>query len=163
MGKNMNEYIINYRKQLKQGDIQVAYEYLRKYVMALRTHFVKELGDRYSVGNVSPGYMDYTYFPFFDDDLRGRRLRFGIILNHRAMRFELWLLGQNAEVQKDYWLLLKSTKWNEGKSSMPQYSVLEAILVEEPDFDNQDALTEAILTRVINAAIEIQGYIKGIE
>ncbi|WP_371362091.1 hypothetical protein SRRS_33330 [Sporomusa rhizae] len=70
--KSLNDYIAVYKELLEQGDIQIAYENLRKYVMALKAHFSKKLADKYSFGNVSPGYMDFTYFPFFDDFLRSR-------------------------------------------------------------------------------------------
>lgn len=41
------------------------------------------------------------------------------------MRFELWLMGQNASVQEKYWELLKNTDWNKDIEAMPLYSVLE--------------------------------------
>lgn len=163
MDKSLNEYIATYKKQLEQGDIRVAYEHLRKYAMALKTYFTNRFADKYSFGNVYPGYMDYTYFYFFDDYLRNKKLRFGVVLNHQKMRFELWLLGQNAEVQDKYWELLKDTEWNKGRTDRPQYSVLEAILVETPDFDNQDALTSEISERVMRVANDVKNCIKSFE
>jgi len=157
--RTTNEYVAIYKAQLQKGDIQIAYERLVKYVMALKTHFSSELSDQYSFGNVSPGYMDYTYFPFFNDFLRGKKLRFGIVLNHQQMRFELWLMGQNAEVQKKYWDLLKSTERNKGRDAMPRYSVLEAVLVEAPDFDDLDALSVSIEKLAVRIAEEVMKYI----
>lgn len=160
MGKNLNDCVAIYKRLLGQGDIQIAYEALRKYVLTLKAHFSKELSSKYSFGNVSPGYMDYTYFPFFDDYLRSEKLRFGVVLNHRDMRFELWLMGQNAETQLEYWELLKDTKWNAKRTTMPQYSVLEAILVENPDFDNLDRLTVEIENNTIRLIEEISNFLK---
>lgn len=80
---------------------------------------------QYSTGNISLGHLDYTYFPFFNTYLRQHKLRFGIVLNHMEMRFELWLMGQNASVQEKYWELLKNTDWNKDIEAMPLYSVLE--------------------------------------
>ncbi len=161
--KSLNDYIAVYKGLLEQGDIQIAYENLRKYVMALKAHLSKKAADKYSFGNVSPGYMDFTYFPFFNDFLRSKKLRFGIVLNHQKMRFELWLMGQNAEDQVNYWELLKHTKWNKDRFVMPRYSVLEAILIEEPDFNNLDVLTDEITIRAIDIAEEIQDFIKNID
>lgn len=161
--KSLNDYIAVYKELLEQGDIQIAYENLRKYVMTLKAHFSKKFADRYSIGNVSPGYMDFTYFPFFDDFLRSKKLRFGIVLNHQKMRFELWLMGQNAEDQANYWELLKNTKWNKDCSVMPRYSVLEAVLIVEPDFNNLDILTAEITNHAINLAEEIQDFIRKME
>jgi len=160
MDKSTNDYIAIYKELLEQGDIQIAYETLRKYMLTLKAHFSKELADKYSFGNVSPGYMDFTYFPFFDDFLRNKKLRFGVVLNHQKMRFEFWLMGQNAEVQSDYWNLLKGTKWNIGRVEMPQYSVLEAVIVEEPNFNNLDSLTMEIDKHTIRIAEEILDFIK---
>lgn len=162
MDKSLNEYMDIYKKQLEQGDIRIAYEYLRKYVMVLKTYCTNHFTDKYSFGNVYPGYMDYTYFYFFDDYLRSKKLRFGVVLNHREMRFELWLLGQNAELQAKYWELLKNTKWNKDRTAMPQYFVLEVVLVDNPDFDNQDALTEEIAKRAMRVTNEVQSYIQSI-
>lgn len=144
MDKPLNEYVAAYQKALIKSDVPIAYERLLKYTMALKAHFEKTFSDGYSFGNVSPGYMDFSYFPFFNGVLREKKLRFGIVLNHRQMRFELWLMGQNAEVQKEYWQQLKNTEWNRGRVEMPRYSVLEAVLVESPDFDDLDALSMKI-------------------
>ena len=163
MNKSLNEYIDTYKKQLEQGGIRIAYEYLRKYMMVLKTYCTNHFADKYSFGNVYPGYMDYTYFYFFDDYLRNKKLRFGVALNHREMRFELWLLGQNTELRAKYWELLKDTEWNKGRTAMPQYCVLEVVLVGNPDFDNQDVLTDEIANRTMRVANEVQSHIQSIK
>ena len=161
MDKTFNDYVSIYKEQLEKGDIQVAYKRLVNYVMALRASFEAAFTDVYSFGNVSPGYMDFTYFPFHDTFLRSKKLRFGIVFNHEKVRFELWLMGQNAEIQKHYWELLKTSKWNENVPAMPKYSVLEAVLVEAPDFNDLDGLTAEILKGAGVLAKEITGYING--
>ena len=107
--------------------------------------------------------MDYAYFYFFNDYLRSKKLRFGLVLNHQQMRFELWLLGQNAVLQAKYWELLKKTEWNKDRTAMPQYCVLEVVLVDNPDFDNQDALTEEIVKHAMRVAGEVESYIQSID
>lgn len=160
MEKRLSDYISAYKVQLESGDIKIAYERLIKYMMALKADCEKEFSGRYSFGTVSPGYMDFTYFSFFDAFLRDKKLRFGIVLNHKKMRFELWLMGQNADVQKRYWGLLKSSVWNKNQPVMPRYSVLETVLVEEPDFDNLDKLTKEIEAKAGAFSGEILTYIK---
>lgn len=155
MYKSMNEYVSIYKNQLDEGDIQVAYEHLIKYMMQLKSYFSATLNEKYSFGNVSPGYMDYTYFPFLNDYLRNKKLRFGIILNHKKMRFELWLMGQNAEIQNRYWEIVKATKWNQGVEKMPKYSVLETVLVSTPDFDDLDLLSKTIKNSAVRVIDEI--------
>ncbi|PHM65458.1 hypothetical protein Xsto_02036 [Xenorhabdus stockiae] len=142
--QDVDKCISVYKTQLEQGDIQKAYHYLLRYMMHLKAYLTNNLADKFSFGNVSPGYLDFTYFSFFDDYLRERKLRFGIVLNHKALRFELWLMGKNATIQKAYWNTLKNSSWNAERTEMPQYSVLEAVLVESPDFTNVALLTVRI-------------------
>ncbi len=155
MKKTVNDYIKIYKEQLDKGYIQEAYSKLVKFVMKLNSSFSIDLSDRYSFGNLFQGYMDYTYFYFSNDFLKKRKLRFGLVLNHPKMRFEIWLLGQNLEVQDKYWQILKATKWNKDRTTRPQYSVLEVILLENPDFNDLDKLTQQLKKSLIKVTDEI--------
>jgi len=157
--ENLNKYVSIYQDQLKKGDILIAYNELVKFVMNLRTRFTKTLSDQYSFAGILHGYMDYTYFYYSNDFLKSKKLKLGLVLNHLDMRFEVWLLGNTIPNQKKYWELLKTTKWNEGKTEMPKYSILEAPLVENPDFNNLDALSEQIETKMIKISDEILDHL----
>ena len=137
--------------------------FLLKYVMQVKTSFEKTFSKGYSCGNVSPGYMDYSYFPFANDYLKSKGLRFGIVLNHNEMRFELWLLGQNKEIQNRYWDILKGSEWNEGLTERPQYAELEVILVDTPDFENLDRLTVDIVNGAVKEADRVIAYLKKLD
>lgn len=152
--KNLNYFVSAYKESLKNGDIQVAYAELVKYVQKLKTAFSKDLSDTYSVGNVFQGYMDYTYFYLSNDFLKDKKLKLGLVFNHNHVRFEAWLLGQTKDIQEKYWKLLKNTKWING-SEMPQYSIFEVILVDNPDFDDLDTLTENIKNKLVSVAEDI--------
>lgn len=76
------------------------------------------------------------------------------------MQFELWLLGQNAEVQDRYWELLKATKWNAGRTAKPKYATLEAVLIENPDFNDLDTLSDKIGTAAQSIIQEIMPYLQ---
>lgn len=158
--KDLNSCVSLYKEQLRKGDIQKAYKGLIRYVMSLKSHLSRILAERYSFGNVSPGYLDYTYFYCIDSYLREKKLRFCIVLNHEKMRFEIWLVGQNSEIQKNYWNTLKDTEWNKFQTFMPKYSVLEAILIENPDFNNLSFLTMQIEKELISITNEIIEYLK---
>lgn len=56
----------------------------------------------------------------------------------------------------------KTSKWNENQTHMPKYSVLEAALVENPDFDNLDDLTPKISETADTLASEIIHYLQTI-
>lgn len=157
--KDLNHYISVYKELLAQRDIQIAYSELMKYVQKLKTTFSKSLDSEYSVGSVFQGYMDYTYFYLANDYLKSKKLKLGLVLNHTDMKFEVWLLGQTKDVQEKYWQLFKNTKWNKN-SEMPQYSVFEVSLVESPDFNDLDLLTETIKSKFILVADEITASVE---
>lgn len=158
--ENLNKYISIYKEQLKKGDILIAYNELVKFVMKLRTDFIKSLSDHYSFTGILHGYLDFTYFYYSNDFLKSKKLKFGLILNHVEMRFEVWLLGNTKPIQQKYWELSKNTKWNKDKTEMPKYSILESIIVKDPDFDNLDKLIEQIETQMMKASDEILDYLK---
>lgn len=159
--KNINQQLQAYKKELQKGDIQIAYGTLVKYVANLSTIFSKKMSLKYAFGGVFQGYMDYTYFYFTNDFLKKNKLKFGLVLNHFEMRFELWLLGATKPVQKKYWEALKTSKWNDRKE-MPQYAILEVILVDNPDFSNLEMLTKNIESNLIQISGEIMDECKNI-
>ena len=161
--ENLNKYVSIYKEQLKKGDILIAYNELVKFVMKLRVDFIKRLSDEYSFAGILNGYMDYTYFYYSNDFLKSKNLKFGLVLNHLEMRFEIWLLGNTIPIQKKYWELLKTTKWNQGNTEMPKYSISETILVEDPDFNDLSTLTELIESKMSKVSDEILDYLKKID
>lgn len=158
--KNFSNCVNVYQKHLKRGDIQEAYTGLVKYVMKVRSILSKNLADKFSFVTLFQGYMDYTYFYYANDFLKRRKLRLGLVLNHSKMRFEIWLLGQNLETQEKYWQFFKNTKWNKNRTVRPQYSILETVLVENPNFNNLDALSQQIEKTLITISDEIIDDIK---
>ena len=163
MDKKINSFVSAYQEQIRKGDIQKTYAFLLKYVMQLKASIEKQLSQEYSFGNVSPGYLNFSYFSFYNDYLRNKKLRFGIVLNHREMRFELWLLGQNKKIQDKYWNIFKTSPWNHGRTTKPQYAELEIVLVDNPDFENIDTLTVDIIDRAVEEANKVIAYLKKLD
>lgn len=160
--KNLNSYVATYKELLQKGDVQIAYAELVKYVQKLKSSFTKEFSGEYSVGNVFQGYMDYTYFYLSSDYLKGRSLKLGVVLNHSEAKFEIWLLGQTKDVQRKYWHLLKNSKWVKG-TEIPQYSIFDATLIENPNFDDLDKLTDDLKKKVVALSNEIVASIKQVD
>ncbi len=158
--KELNDYVAAYKEQLEKGDIQEAYSGLVKYVMKLRTALSKNLSGCYSFGSLFQGYMDYTYFYYSNDFLKKRKLKFGLVLNHPKMQFEVWLLGQTRPIQEKYWQFFKATKWNNDKTTKPKYSILEALLIENPDFNDLDSLSQQIESKLVSISSNIIDDIK---
>ena len=158
--ENLSDYVNAYKEQLKKGDIQQAYDGLVKYVMRLRTTLSKNLSDNYSFGNTFQGYMDYTYFYYSNDYLKKRKLKLALVLNHTNMQFEIWLLGQTVPIQEKYWQSFKTTKWNKDRATKPIYSILETVLIENPNFNDLDLLTQQIEGKLVIVSSEIIDDIK---
>jgi hypothetical protein len=160
--KNLNDIVAVYHKELRKGDILIAYNELVKFVMNSRTDLAKKLAHQYTFTKILHGYMDYTYFYYSNDFLKGKKLKLGLVLNHLEMRFEVWLLGNTIPVQKEYWNLLKSTKWNKDATVMPQYSIIEAVIIDKPDFNNLELLSLKIHKNVVQVSEEIITSLKNI-
>ena len=158
--KNLNHYVGIYKEQLDKGDILIAYNHLVKFVMNLRVGIIKNLSKQYSFTSILHGYMDYTYFYYTNEFLKSKKLKLGLVLNHVEMRFEIWLLGNTIAVQKNYWGLLKESKWNKDKVEMPKYSILEVIIDNNPDFDDLPLLSQDIEKKMMDISDEMINVIK---
>ena len=142
-----HDYMDEYKKQMQKGAIPKAYSGLMDYIMELRTHFQKKYPDYFVSGSIYYGYMDMTYFAFFPESLKRLKLKVGIVFIHETCRFEVWLFGYNKQVQSKYWNLIKESDWNKyhiPKTTKGVDSIIDYILVENPDFSDLDTLTKQI-------------------
>ncbi|HJW31234.1 MAG TPA: hypothetical protein VJ508_18530 [Saprospiraceae bacterium] len=151
-----------YRDQLREGAIQKAYQGLMNYIMSLRSYFENKYPDYSVSGSIYQGYMDMTYFSFFPQSLKTRKLKVGIVFVYSTFRFEVWLFGYNKGVQAEYWKLFKESGWN--KYRIPPTtkgfdSIVESVLVENPDFSNLDALTMQIEKETIEFIEDIENFL----
>lgn len=158
--KNLNDIVSVYQKELRKGDILIAYNALVKFVMKTRTELIKELAPQYSFANILHGYLDYTYFYYTNDFLKSKKVKFSLVLNHLEMRFEVWLLGNTIPIQKEYWNLLKSARWNKNTVEMPQYSIIEAVIIDKPDFNNLELLSKEIHKNMVQVTDEVIELLK---
>ncbi|MBM9589643.1 hypothetical protein JWG41_04255 [Leptospira sp. 201903075] len=158
--KDFQDSVNSYKKQLQIGEIQIAYAGLVKYITKLGTTLSKNLSKSYSFGSLFQGYMDYTYFYYSNKFLKDRKLKMGLVLNHPKMQFEVWLLGQTIPIQERYWEYFKNTKWNKNRTTKPQYSILETVLLASPDFNDLDKLSKQIEDNLVQVTGEILQDIK---
>lgn len=162
MKESLSLYIKEYRKQMLQGNIPKAYKGLLEYMMNLRTHFINQHPTDFVVGALYQGYMDITYFPFTPISLKQQKLKTGLVFNHQKIRFEIWLVGQNKKIQKKYWEAFKNIDWNKyPTSSTAQHSIIEHILVENPDFDELHLLTKEIEAKTFAFISTLQKVLNG--
>jgi hypothetical protein len=156
--ESMNEY----RKQLEMGAIQEAYRGLMEYIMSLRTHFKNKYPDYVVTGSIYYGYMDMTYFSVFPKSLKVRDLKIAMVFLHEAFRFEVWLAAKNKQVQTSYWKLFNESDWDKYHIVSPAKgidSIVEFILVENPDFSDLEALTDQIESRTLKFIEDIESFL----
>ncbi len=160
--ETLNDSIKEYQNLLKNGNIQKAYKGLMDYIMELRTHFERNL-PKYSVsGSIYPGYMDMTYFSVIPESLKKRSLKIAIVFIHELCRFEVWLSGYNKQVQAKYWDLIKESKWDKYHlvpSIKGVDSILESVLVENPDFNDSKSLTSQIEQGTLSFIDDIECFL----
>ena len=159
---SFHEYINEYRKQLEKGAIKQAYKGLMQYIMSLRTHFKNKYPDYFVSGSIYYGYMDMTYFSFFPKSLKHRKLKIAIVFLHDAFRFEVWLAGNNKQVQSKYWELFKESDWNKYhivSTTKGIDSIVEYILVDNPDFSDLDTLTKQIERETLKFIKDVESFL----
>lgn len=159
----LNQSIQEYSKQLAQGDIKQAYQGLMQYMMELRNRFQENHPNYFVSGSIYQGQMDYTFFQFTPKELRERKLKTIILLDHEKMSFAIWLCGVNKKVQKEYWDHFKANGWD--KHYMPTDlkgvdSIVECMLIEKPDFDNLAGLSEEIAKGSLAFIGEVNAFLE---
>ncbi|KYC45942.1 MAG: hypothetical protein AMQ74_01880 [Candidatus Methanofastidiosum methylothiophilum] len=160
--ESFNQYMDYYRKEMKKGTVRNAYKGLMEYIMDLRTHF-KNKYPSYFVSGLYYGYMDMTYFSFSPDSLKDRKLKIAVVFIHDTVRFEVWLSGQNKEIQSIYWKLFKDKNWNKYKivPTIEGYdSIVEHVLIANPDFSNLDELTEKIEKGTLKFIQDVEEFLE---
>jgi len=160
--KSFHEYMDEYRKQMRKGDIAEAYKGLMDYIMNLRTHFQNKYPDYFVSGSIYYGYMDMTYFSFFPKSLKNRKLKIGIVFIHDTCRFEVWLFGYNKQVQAKYWKLFKENDWKTyhiPSTIKGMDSIIEYIVVDKPDFRNLDSLTKQIENGTMKFIKDVENFL----
>lgn len=148
----LNDSIQEYKRQLNKGKIQKAYRGIMTFMSGLKTDLKKDNPD-FIVSSLYSGYLDMSYFAFTPSDLKMKKLKIAIVFLHKKGKFEAWLSGSNRRIQADYLGKIKD------KSLLNQYqlskglpgtdSIVESILVEDPDFDHPDELKLQIRKKII--------------
>jgi hypothetical protein len=157
-----HEYVNEYRKQIEKGAIAKAYKGLMEYILGLRTYLKNKYPDYFVSGSIYFGYMDMTYFSFYPKSLGQRKLKIAIVFIHESMRFEVWLAGYNKQIQSKYWEMFKESNWNKYhlvSTTKDADSILEHIIVDNPDFRDLYKLTKQIERKTIKFIKDIESIL----
>jgi hypothetical protein len=107
-----------------------------------------------------------TYFSFFPKSLKNRKLKIGIVFIHDTCRFEVWLFGYNKQVQAKYWKLFKENDWNTYRipsTIKGMDSIIEYIVVDNPDFSDLDTLTKQIEKGTLKFIKDVENFLSNHE
>lgn len=160
--KSLQENMIEFRKQLEKGAVQKAYQGLMQYMMSLKKHFSNKYPELSVSGSIYYGYMDMTYFSVVPRSMKDRDLKIAIVFVYDTFRFEVWLSARNQKVLAKYWQLFTESGWDRYKIA-PQGkradSVLEEILVDNPDFSDLEALTKQIDQGSMEFIKDVEGFL----
>lgn len=156
------ENMVEFRKQIQKGAIQQAYQGLMAYMLRLKGYLASQYPDYAAAGSLYPGYMDMTYFAILPSALKRRDLKIAIVFVYDAFRFEIWLSGKNKQVLTQYWKIFQQSGWDKYKVVEPGKgidSVVEHVLVADPDFSDLDALTQQIELGAVQFIQEIESFL----
>ena len=112
------------------------------------------------VSHPTQGLLDMMTIRHHKSDFAN--LKVAIVFVHQALRFEAWLGGYNKQVQAKYWKLFKESGWDKYHlvpTTKGVDAILEYALVEEPDFDDLDALTEQIERKTLAFTRDIEAFL----
>ncbi len=160
---SLQDQMLEYKSQLEKGFIQQAYRGLMQYMLALRSQFQKNYPDYDVPGNLYAGYMDMTYFAVIPAFLKERRLKAAVVFLHENFRFEVWLSGYNRQVQAQYWQIIKDAKLQQYRlvaDPLKADSILEHVLVDNPDFSDLAGLTREIEEGTLRFILDIESFLK---
>ena len=159
---SLHESMLELHRQLDKGVIQHAYKGLLEYMLALKAGMQKRHPEMEVSGGFYDGYLDMSYFACFPKGLKERKLKIAVVFNYDAFRFEVWLSAVNKQVLAEYLNLIKQSGWKKYHlvpSLEGMDSALECVLVEEPDFNDLEELTQKIEKGVLQITRDVMDFL----
>ncbi|KPL76863.1 hypothetical protein ADN00_09675 [Ornatilinea apprima] len=159
---SLPEAMQEFKAQLQRGVVQQAYRGLMDYLMTLKTYLKTRYPDYFVSGGLYQGYMDMAYFSFHPEAFKRRGLKIAVVFNFDTFAFEVWLGGYNKQVQAQYWALFQQSGWNQYPlvpSLKGEDAIVTHTLVETPDFNDLDALTQRIEAGTLTFIGEIEAFL----
>ena len=152
-----------YKLLLSEGKVQKAYRGILQFMMQLQTRLKAEHLE-FEASGFYQGYMDMTYFSFTPKPLSDIGLKIAIVFLHESFSFQVWLSARNRKLQEKYIQLLKQKGWNPAEISKvgPGIdSIIENVLVINPDFEDPAALSHQILAGTLEFSRKIEAFLTG--
>lgn len=143
--KTLNILIEEYTNQLRQGEIQIAYQGILEFMGKLRADFIKKY-PHYDVSNIYQGYLDMSYFSLSTKPLKDKGLKIAIVYLHEKGCFEVWLSARNRDIAKTHKSIIDSLSEEISvfHDNNNQDAIVECVLTRTPDFEDQAQLINTI-------------------
>jgi len=150
-----------YRREVEKGAIQKAYKLLMDSISTLKSNFEKKYPD-FFISEIYHGYMDMTYFSFTPQSIKNLKLKIAVVFIHNRFVFEVWLVGQNKQIQAEYWRIVKEKKWS--RYQVPDSIegidyIMKNVLLENPNFGDLDNLSINIEAAAIRFIEDLQKFL----
>lgn len=161
---SLNHERKEYQRQLSKGHIQKAYAGVMAFMSSLKSYLSDKYQDHFT-SSLYYGYLDMTYFAFTPKHLKEKKLKVAIVFLHEPCRFDAWLAGANRKIQSKVIDQLKDQNIGDYQLSCVNPgvdSIIETVLVEQPDFDMLDILTSQIEKKTLNFIDDMTALVKNI-
>ena len=153
---------MEYQKQLKKEDIQLAYKGLMKFLSSLRTYRWGKYPDYAVSGNIYQGYMGISYFSVTPSQFKEKNLKIAIVFLHEPLQYEIWLTAVNKKIQKKYWYIFHEKGFGKHPLTKPgkgKDAIIVHPLVKRPDFGDWTALKQQIENGALEFIQEVTPFI----
>ncbi len=164
--KSLSSSLQMYSKVLQETDMQEAYRALIAFITKLQGDF-KNKHTEYEVSKgLYHGYLDLSFFTFTTEQLKSKQLKIAVVFLHKEMRFEAWLSGRNRNIMSTYHKKLIAFDLGEyilANDEKGMDSIIEGILVKNPNFDDLDGLASEIDCNTIKFTNDIQDILFDID
>ncbi|MGN0566719.1 MAG: DUF7000 family protein [Candidatus Limousia pullorum] len=143
---NFNRDLLNeYKTLLQTTDLIEAYQEFIKLFRFLRIELEKTMTEYRFQGNIAENRMDYSYFLFWNEELKSKGLKIAVVFVHRDFRFEVWVSGFNRKYQSKYYDILKDKEIPfELTSSPTKTDYILRVPADISDISNGDYVVEKI-------------------
>lgn len=150
-----------YKQLLSEGRVQQAYRGIMQFMLQLQTRLKNEQPD-FDVSGLYQGYMDMTYLSATPKTLAATGLKIAIVFLHESFCFQIWLGARNRPLQGKYIAYFRKNGWDPAeisKAGPGVDSIIENLLVINPDFENPQALSDQILASSLAFSNKIEAFL----
>ncbi len=155
----INESLYEYGRLLKETNLRKSYKSLIDYIIDLQKHFKEKYIEFEVQKNLYQGYLDLTFFTLTTTQVKQRDLKYVIAFIHEKMQFEVWLSGKNRTIMSKYHDKFSNQDLGGNQLTVDEKgmaSIVVAVLLDNPGFDNLNELTKQIDEGVISFINDIE-------